>query len=136
MSIVEGKTGLTLFRKVKRKTVHAVSQAMIKLLNPYRKKVHTITSDNGLEFARHETIAAALKADFYFAHPYASWERGANENTNELIRQYFPRNGDFTKIKQQEIDHVMNRLNNRPRERLGYLTPNWVFFKNRLALQD
>ena len=136
VSIVERKTGLTLIRKVERKTAHAVGQAMIELLEPYRKKVRTITSDNGREFAQHETIASALKADFYFAHPYASWERGTNENTNGLIRQYFPKNRDFTTITQQEIDHAMNRLNNRPRKRLGYLTPNQVFFKNTLALQN
>ncbi|MFZ6692675.1 IS30 family transposase, partial [Undibacterium sp. SXout20W] len=70
------------------------------------------------------------------AHPYASWERGTNENTNGLIRQYFPKNRDFTTITQQEIDHAMKRLNNRPRKRLGYLTPNQVFFKNTLALQN
>ncbi|KXS30737.1 MAG: hypothetical protein AWT59_3142, partial [Candidatus Gallionella acididurans] len=83
---------------------------------------HTITSDNGKEFAGHEEIAKKLRADFYFAHPYASWERGTNENTNGLIRQYFPKERDFTTITQQEIDTAMERLNNRPRKRLGYLT--------------
>ena len=107
MSIVERKTGLTLIRKVERKTAQAVSQAMIELLKPHQKKVHTITSDNGKEFAGHEQIANKLKADFYFAHPYASWERGTNENTNGLIRQYFPKNRDFTTITQQEIDTAM-----------------------------
>ena len=62
------------------------------------KNVHTITSDNGREFAGHEEIAKSLKADFYFAHPYSSWEPGTNENTNGLIRQYFPKNRDFTTI--------------------------------------
>jgi IS30 family transposase len=135
VSIVERKTGLTLIRKVERKTAQAVSQAMIKLLKPYLRKVHTITSDNGREFAGHEEIAATLKADFYFAHPYSSWERGTNENTNGLIRQYFPKNRDFTTITQQEIDTAMERLNNRPRKRLGYQTPNQVFFKSGVALQ-
>ncbi len=135
VSIVERKTGLTLIRKVERKTAQAVSQAMIELLKPHQKKVHTITSDNGKEFAGHEQIANKLKADFYFAHPYASWERGTNENTNGLIRQYFPKNRDFTTITQQEIDTAMERLNNRPRKRLGFLTPNQVFFKSGVALQ-
>jgi IS30 family transposase len=134
VSIVERKTGFTLIRKVERKTAQAVSQAMIVLLKPYRKKVHTITSDNGKEFAGHEEIANKLKADFYFAHPYSSWERGTNENTNGLIRQYFPKNRDFTTITQQEIDTAMERLNNRPRKRLGYQTPNQVFFKSGIAL--
>lgn len=135
VSLVERKSGYTLMRKVERKTAQAVSHAMTSLLNPYRNKVHTVTSDNGREFARHEEIAATLKANFYFAHPYASWERGTNENTNGLIRQYFPKNRDFTTITQQEIDTAMERLNSRPRKRLGYLTPNQVFFKSGVALQ-
>ena len=134
VSIVERKTGFTLIRKVERKTALAVSKAMIRLLKPHRKKVHTITSDNGKEFAGHEDIAKELKADFYFAHPYSSWERGTNENTNGLIRQYFPKNRDFTTITQQEINTAMERLNNRPRKRLGYKTPSQVFFKSRVAL--
>lgn len=134
VSIVERKTGFTLIRKVERKTAQAVSEAMIELLNPHRKKVHTITSDNGKEFAGHEEIANKLKADFYFAHPYSSWERGTNENTNGLIRQYFPKNRDFTTITQQEIDMAMERLNNRPRKRLGYKTPSQVFFNSGVAL--
>jgi len=135
VSIVERKSGFTLIRKVERKTALAVSQAMIGLLKPHQKKVHTITSDNGREFAGHEEIASGLKADFYFAHPYSSWERGTNENTNGLIRQYFPKNRDFTTITQEEIDMAMERLNNRPRKRLGYLTPNQVFFESGVALQ-
>lgn len=135
VSIVERKSGFTLIHKVERKTALAVSQAMIGLLKPHQKKVHTITSDNGKEFAGHEEIASRLKADFYFAHPYSSWERGTNENTNGLIRQYFPKNRDFTTITQQEIDTAMERLNNRPRKRLGYQTPSQVFFKSGVALQ-
>ena len=135
VSIVERRTGFTLIRKVERKTAQAVSQAMIGLLKPNRNQVHTITSDNGKEFAWHEEIANRLQADFYFAHPYSSWERGTNENTNGLIRQYFPKNRDFTTITQQEIDMAMERLNNRPRKRLGYLTPNQVFFMSGVALQ-
>jgi IS30 family transposase len=135
VSIVERKTGFTLIHKVERKTAQAVSQAMIGLLKPYQNQVRTITSDNGRKFASHEEIAVRLKADFYFAHPYSSWERGTNENTNGLIRQYFPKQRDFTTITQQEIDMVMERLNNRPRKRLGYLTPNQVFFKTGVALQ-
>jgi IS30 family transposase len=135
VSIVERKTGFTLIHKVERKTAQAVSKAMTTLLKPYVNKVHTVTSDNGREFAGHEEIAATLKADFYFAHPYSSWERGTNENTNGLIRQYFPKNRDFTTITQQEIDTAMERLNNRPRKRLGYQTPNQVFFKSGVALQ-
>ncbi|GAB4127800.1 MAG: hypothetical protein Fur0040_10740 [Sideroxydans sp.] len=123
VSLVERKSGFTLIEKVERKTAQAVSEAMIKLLRPYRKRGHTITSDNGREFAGHESISKQLKTDFYFAHPYASWARGTNENTNGLTRQYFPKNRDFTTITQQEIDMTMHRLNNRPRKRLEYQTP-------------
>jgi transposase, IS30 family len=135
VSIVERKSGFTLIHKVERKTALAVSQAMIGLLKPHQKKVYTITSDNGREFAGHEEITKRLKADFFFAHPCSSWERGTNENTNGLIWQYFPKNRDFTTITQQEINTAMERLNNRPRKRLGYQTPNQVFFKSGVALQ-
>ncbi|HCI52639.1 MAG TPA: IS30 family transposase [Gallionella sp.] len=135
VSIVERRSGFTLIRKVERKTSQAVTEAMIALLKPYRSKVYTVTSDNGREFAGHEKIAKQLKADFYFAHPYASWERGTNENTNGLIRQYFPKHRDFTTITQQEIETAMERLNNRPRKRLEYQTPSQVFFTSGVALQ-
>lgn len=76
----------------------------------------------------HQTIAKAPKAKLYFPHPYASWERGLKENTNGLIRQYFPNKHDFTTITQNQIEKVMDRLNNRPRKCLGIKTPNQVFF--------
>jgi len=128
VTLTERKSKLTLIRKVKRKTAHHVAQAIIQLLKPIAHHVHTLTSDNGKEFADHERIAKELNAEFYFAHPYASWERGLDENTNGLIRQYFPKKHDFTKITQHEIEHVMNKLNNRPRKTLGIKTPNQVFF--------
>lgn len=128
VSLVERKSRLTLIHKVERKTADSVTQAIIHLLKPIAHRVHTLTADNGKEFAGHETIAKTLKAKFYFAHPYASWERGLNENTNGLIRQYFPKKLDFTTITQGEIDQVMDKLNNRPRKCLGIKTPNQVFF--------
>ena len=137
VSMIERKTGLALIRKVERKTAEAVEQAIIRLLKPYRDQVLTITSDNGKEFAGHEAISKQLDAEFYFAHPYASWERGTNENTNGLIRQYFPKDRDFTTITHQEIEAAMDKLNNRPRKRLGFLTPSQVFFnQSGVALQN
>ena len=136
VSLVERKSGFVLIRKVERKTAQAVSKAVICLLRPYQQQVLTITSDNGREFAGHERISKQLGADFYFAHPYASWERGSNENANGLIRQYFPKNRDFTTITKKEIDMVMQRLNNRPRKRLGYQTPAQLFFNSNVALQS
>lgn len=127
VSLVERKSKFVRLEKVTRNTAELVGQAIRKQLQPLAVK--TITSDNGREFAQHQIIARQLKADFYFAHPYASWERGLNENTNGLVRQYFPKKSDFSKITDREIKRVVERLNNRPRKTLGYKTPNEVFFK-------
>jgi len=132
VSIVERKSRFTLLRKVDRKTKTLVKMALIDLLEPFKKHVLTITNDNGREFADHESVAEALETTIYFAHPYSSWERGLNENTNGLIRQYFPKHRDFSTIAESEVDMVMNRLNNRPRKCLGFKTPNQVFFKESL----
>ena len=129
VSLTERRSGFCLIQKVTRKTASNVSKAMIKLLTPFKHKVHTITSDNGREFAAHQSVSTQLKTKFYFAKPYASWQRGSNENMNGLVRQYFPKQHDFTKITQKEIDDVMYRLNHRPRKRLGMKTPNQVFLK-------
>lgn len=126
VSLTERKSRYTLIRKVKRKTAESVSKAIIHLLKPLSPHVKTLTSDNGKEFSDHKVIAQALNADCYFAHPYASWERGLNENTNGLIRQYFPKSKDFTTITQKQINHVMDKLNNPPRKCLGIKTPNQV----------
>ena len=128
VSLTERKSGLALIYKVDRRTKGNTEGAVRRLLRSISDQVHTITSDNGKEFARHEQIAKRLKCDYYFAHPYSSWERGTNENTNGLIRQYFPKNRDFRTITDKELIHAMKRLNNRPRKRLGYKTPNEVFF--------
>ena len=128
VSLTERKSRLTLIRKVERKTAANVTQAILGLLKPINDRVHTLTSDNGKEFAGHESIAKHLDAPFFFAHPYSSWERGSNENANGLIRQYLPKDRDFTTITQAEINRVMDRLNNRPRKCLGIKTPNQVFF--------
>lgn len=127
VSLTERKSRFTLIKKVKHKTAQCVTDAIIHLLAPFSDQVHTLTSDNGKEFADHKAIADKLDAKFYFAHPYASWERGLNENTNGLIRQYFPKKRDFKTITQKEINRVMIKLNNRPRKCLGIKTPNQVF---------
>ena len=128
VSLTERKSGLALIYKVDRRTKENTEGAIKRLLSSISKQVHTITSDNGKEFGNHEKIAKGLKCNFYFAHPYSSWERGTNENTNCLIRQYFPKSRDFRTITDSEIIHAMKRLNNRPRKRLGFKTPNQVFF--------
>jgi IS30 family transposase len=131
LSAVERKSKLVRLCKLTTKTARELKQASTKLLRPLAAKVHTITVDNGKEFCEHEAIAAKLQARIYFAHPYASWERGLNENTNGLVRQYFPKKYDFTRITNAELQRVAERLNNRPRKTLGYRTPNEVFFKQR-----
>ena len=135
VSLTERKTKICLIYKVERKTADLVSKAMSKLLLPLKDIVYTITSDNGKEFALHEETAETLETDFYFAHPYASYERGLNENTNGLIRQYFPKDRDFRTITDEELIMAMKKLNNRLRKTLGFLTPNEVFFeREKIAL--
>jgi IS30 family transposase len=124
VTIVERKSKFTRVQKSKVSTQKA-------LLPPqwaYKDKVFTLSADNGKEFAKHETIAKELEADVFFAHPYSSWERGVNENTNGLIRQYFPKGSSFEGITAQDIDTVMHLLNHRPRKTLNYQTPHDVFF--------
>ena len=131
LSLVERKSKLTRLHKLASKAATEVKQTSIALLAPLVERVHTITVDNGKEFVQHEEITAALKAPIYFAHPHAAWERGLNENTNGLIRQYFPKKYDFARITNADVQLVAELLNNRPRKTLGYRTPNEVFFKER-----
>jgi IS30 family transposase len=123
VTIVERKTRFTLLAAVPDRSASSVSAATIRLLEPYRSRVESITADNGKEFAGHETIAEKLGADFYFAKPYHSWERGTNENTNGLIRQYLPKSEPLDTLSPEREDFIMERLNNRPRKVLGYDTP-------------
>jgi IS30 family transposase len=134
VSLVERKSRFTLIQPVNQRLADLVSQAMISLLSPFTDLVHTITGDNGKEFANHAQIAEALKAAFYFAHPYAAWERGTNENTNGLIRQYFPKKTDFSKVDFKEVLAVADKLNQRPRKCLDFYTPFEVFLEQSVAL--
>jgi len=134
VTLVERKSLYTVIQSVLRKTASAVRVAVVDGLAPYIDWVHTITYDNGREFADHEGMARDLDARIYFAHPYASWERGLNENTNGLIRQYFPKDRDLTTVTPTEIEQAMDKLNHRPRKSLGYRTPYEVFFNTRTSL--
>ena len=131
LSLVERKSKLIRLRKLATKSAAEMKDHSIALLAPLATRVHTITVDNGKEFCDHELIAAALQAHIYFAHPYASWERGLNENTNGLVRQYFPKKYHFASITDKDVQQVEDLLNDRPRKTLGYRTPNEVFFKQR-----
>ena len=136
LSLTERKPKLVRLRLLGVKGAEEVTRASPASLSPLSGKVHTITSDDGGEFAHHERSAAGLGARFYFAHPYASRERGLNENTNGLVRQYFPKKRDFTAVRDAEVEHAVGRRNNGPRKRPGSRTPNEVFFKQpSVALQ-
>jgi len=134
VTIVERKTKFTIIAKVKNKTAEEVTNATIALLMPFKEKVLTITADNGKEFAYHSKIAEALQANVYFAHPYHSWERGLNENTNGLIRQYVPKKTDFTNITHEIVEKIIQKLNNRPRKTLKFETPNNLFYNDNRQL--
>jgi len=133
VTLVERKSRFTLLKQVARRTAAVVEDAIIDLLQPYQMATHTITFDNGKEFANHQVIAQKLQADIFFAHPYASWERGTNENTNGLIRQYFPKGSDFSFITDDQISVVKERLNARPRKCLDFQAPSMVFFQSSLS---
>jgi IS30 family transposase len=138
VSLVERKSGYCLLAHVPHKTSEAVSEAIIRSLAPLKARVKTLTFDNGLEFARHGEIDRALQSTSYFADPYASWQRGSNENTNGLIRQYLPKSRPFHTVTDEELAMIMDRLNHHPRTRLNWKTPHQVFMQsfNRVALRD
>ena len=129
VTLNERTSRYSLMAHVPFKTAPLVSEAMISLLTPFAACVHTLTTDNGREFAQHERIAASLDSKHFFAHPYASWERGANENMNGLIRQFFPKKMGFENITLQDLKFAMDSLNHRPRKCLGFKTPHEVFWK-------
>ena len=123
LSINDRWSSLVWIRKLTGKNAKELAIKAVETLKDIRDKIYTITADNGKEFALHEIISKLLTVDFYFAHPYHSWERGANENTNGLIRQYVPKGTDFKDITQEFLNKIQNKLNNRPRKRLDFDTP-------------
>jgi len=127
VTVVDRATLYTCCSRVFGRTAEIVSSAIIRILKPHISKVLTLTFDNGSEFVQHEKIGRALDAETYFAHPYASWERPINENTNGLLRQFFPKKTDFTKVTWRQVKTAVENLNNRPRKTRNYLTPNQLF---------
>jgi IS30 family transposase len=127
VSLVERKSGYAVLKKVTKKTSELVSSAIIKGLRPISDKVKTITFDNVLEFSQHAAIDKSLRSKSYFADPFSSWQRGSNENLNGLVRQYIPKNRPLSTVTHDELAMIQDRLNNRPRKRLGFKTPNGVF---------
>lgn len=128
VAVTERKTKPTLICRVLGFKTGETAQAVMAMPERYRNRVHTITTDNGKEFYRHRAVAAALNADTCFCRPYHSWEKGPVENTNGLIRQYFPKGADFRKVSDKAIRAVETAPNRRPRKTLDYETPETLFF--------
>lgn len=133
VTLSERKNKLYLVKRVLSKKADVVKDAIIEMLTPYKEHVHTITFDNGGEFAGHEAIAKALDTKTYFAHPYSSWERGLNENFNGLLRQYIPKGTDLRSVSNEHIEQAQTRINLRPRKCLGFRQPRVVFEELRQA---
>ena len=123
LSMVERKTGYVVIGQLRARTTAEVNQRATRLIQRQRRPVRTITADNGTEFHGYAAIEQATDARFYFATPHHAWERGTNENTNGLIRQYLPKRRSMAHLKQHDCDVIAAKLNNRPRKRLGYRTP-------------
>lgn len=133
----ERKTGFIFMSKLRYgKKAKPVSQEVVRLLYAFRRQTLTITTDNGSEFSAHEDITAGLRirgkedVTIYFADSYCSWQKGAVENSNKLIRQYIPKGANFNDYTQERISNIAKKLNNRPRKKLGFSTPKLEFFKN------
>ena len=137
VTLVQRKSGYAVLAKVKNKTSDLVSSAIITKLNAVTPLVKTLTFDNGKEFAEHSRIDAALNSTTYFADPLASWQRGSNENFNGLMRQYIPKKRPLSTVTDADLRMNQDRLNSRPRKRLGFKTPNKVFMQSldRVALR-
>ena len=131
VTIVERQTGFLFMKKLpKGKMADGLAKTVVDMLLPYKAVIHSITSDNGTEFARHKWIAQKLNSSFFFAHPYSSWERGLNEYTNKLIRQYIPKKQTFEKVNDQIIKDIQQKINQRPRKKLQYNNPKHMFYTN------
>jgi transposase, IS30 family len=124
LTLVDRKSRITFIRPLPNKQAEGLAESNIQALRGFGAQ--SITYDNGKEFAAHEKVAKALNVETFFADPYASWQRGTNENTNGLIRQYFPKTMPLDKVTEAQAKAVEDKLNNRPRKVLGYLTPNEV----------
>jgi len=137
VTLVERTNGFAVLAKVLNKSADLVGRAIEAKLKPLNSRVKTLTVDNGKEFADHQAIDRALGIQTYFADPYCSWQRGSNENFNGLLRQYIPKKRRMETFTDQELTMIENRLNHRPRKRLGLKTPYEVFHAslNRVAVR-
>jgi IS30 family transposase len=129
LSLVERKTGFVVIGQLRARTTAAVNRRATELIRAQRHRVRTITADNGTEFHDYPAIERATGTRFYFATPHHAWERGTNENTNGLIRQYLPKRRSMAALTQQNCDRIAAQLNGRPRKRLGYQTPEECYVR-------
>lgn len=130
-TLVERKSRYTCIVKIRNRKSGTVRKQFVKAFKPFGRNItKTMTYDNGVEMAQHKTFTKQTGIQVYFAHPYASWERGTNENTNGLIRRYFPKGTDFNTVTEQQLKHVQTKLNNRPRKILKYKTPMEILIQN------
>jgi len=130
LTITDRKSLFNIIAKTASKKAADIQSAFSKAVKPYVKRMKTITSDNGLEFAKHKKMADEVNVDWYFAHTYSSFERGCNENQNGLIRQFIKRSTDLNKVSEQRIQQIQKMLNNRPRKKIEYCKPIHVFLEN------
>ena len=130
VTLVERKTGLVRLRRVASGGAEPTMRAIVHALYPIGRRVHTLTWDNGSEFAEHALIDIALDATSYFAEPYSAWQRGCNENLNGLLRQYLPKGCDLCVFTDEAIQNIEDKLNQRPRKRLGFRTPQHQFARS------
>lgn len=128
LTLVDRTSRYTLIEKLVDKTAEVTAQATVSSLASITGEKHSVTFDNGKEFSAHETIAAQAKVSIFFAHPYSSYERGTNENTNGLIRQYFPKKTDLSQVSRSAVKKVETLINHRPRKVLGFKTAHEVHF--------
>lgn len=129
LTLTERQTNFLFIRKLPHgKNAKKMAKALINLLMPYKDVVHTITTDNGAEFAEHIKVREKIHSMIYFAHPYCSWEKGAIENANKLIRQYIPKDEDLTKYTQRQLTEIQHQINDRPREKHDFEVPKNLFY--------
>jgi IS30 family transposase len=130
LTATERQTGFLLMKKLpKGKNAKALAKELFYLLLPCKRWVHSITSDNGSEFYEHKYVAGKLNTSFFFAHPYASWQRGLNEYTNGLVRQYIPKKQSFNDLNDDDIKSFQIKINRRPRKLLTFEAPIERFYK-------
>lgn len=131
VTLVEKRTNMLFMRKLKHgKNARRLAETVVHMLMPFKEHLKTITTDNGMEFAAHELISKSLGVQVYFADPYSSWQKGAIENANGLIRQFIPKSAVFSHFSQQKITKFMKKINDRPRKKLNFETPKECFYKN------